>query len=183
MKAKSRQKSVGLPIEKGQELKPSYVDMVGAYRESEVKQKQLDLVEELRDQVKFLRYELRQAQQREVEMRRELLAVLRPGPSARVEAYRQAERQYQRPEAEVEERPLGEGVPWTQELYAHGALIPPEERLTPEEQAILDTARQREEEMIAEANARAEGYGKPLTAEAEPVTVGGEENEEKEIPV
>lgn len=173
MKAKSRQK-LGVVDKTTKASEPWFI--APAPRE-------VSLTGLLYEQIEYLKQELRAAQQREVEMRRELLAVLRPGPSARVEAYRQAERQYQRPEAEVEERPLGEGVPWTQELYAHGALIPPEERLTPEEQAILDTARQREEEMIAEANARAEGYGKPLTAEAEPVTVGGEENEEKEIPV
>jgi len=150
-----------------------------------------DLLQALREQIVFLKQELRAAQDREREMRRELLAVLRPAPTARVEYYRAVEREAARQERlrtvtgrareSDETRVAGpsETPPWVQGLYADGSLVPPETELTPEEQAILETAEAQEADLMREASARAEGYAGgpegPSTAEPEPAIVVGED--------
>jgi len=129
-----------------------------------------DLVRLLREQVEFLKQELKASRESEREMRRELLAALRPWMPPRVEGHSVNGRG--RIEDETIDGPVGHQPPWMQELYASGAMIPPEETLNEEELAILRGAEERDAALTIEDNARSEGYtGIPLTEHPEPEKV------------
>lgn len=106
------------------------------------------LVSVLLDQIAFLKHQLVQTHDREREMRKELLMVLKPGAGAAVAYQRAVEQARKEVRAPVERSVEAEDVPpWIQSLHGEGLIAPPP-LPEDEEAAILQAAEEREADMM-----------------------------------